>query len=109
MCSRRRSHRAILPWRAARPGDAGNRVTGRVAMTLMLSMSIVLSNALGIPAWAEGFPGGIGDALGPFYQPAPGAGRAPIGGRAPGPKGASTARDGDEVASHADATRHTPR
>jgi hypothetical protein len=78
----------------------------KCAMTLMLSMSVVFSNALCVPAWADGFPGGIGDALGPFYKSAPGAGRVPIGSRHH--KGASAVRHWNEIAVDASGLDHTP-
>jgi hypothetical protein len=51
----------------------------RRAMKLMLHILIVSAHALCLPAWADGFSGDIGDALGPFFKPAPGAVRTPDG------------------------------
>ena len=76
------------------------------AMTLMFSMLIGFSNAVWVPAWADGFPGGIGDALGPLYKPAPGAGRAPIGGHRH--KAASAVGHWNEMAIDASGLDHTP-
>ena len=76
------------------------------AMTLMSSMLIVLSNAFCVPAWAEGFPGGLDDALGPFFKAAPGAGRAPIGSRRH--KAASAVHHWNGIAIDASGLDHTP-
>jgi PAP2 superfamily len=76
------------------------------AMSLVFGVAISLSNVLCSPAWAEGFRGGIGDALGPLFHPAPGAEHAPPGSRRHG--AISVVAHWNEVAIDASGLDHTP-
>jgi hypothetical protein len=78
----------------------------KCATTLISSMLLAFSSALCVPAWADGFPGGVSDALGPFYKPVPGAGRAPTGNRHH--QAASVVRHWNEIAIDASGLDHTP-
>ena len=72
----------------------------------MLGVLIVLAPALCVPAWADGFPGGIGDALGPLFHLAPRAAHDPKG--TGSPKATSAVSHWSGVAIDASGLDHTP-
>jgi hypothetical protein len=76
------------------------------AKSLMFGVSIALSSAFCVPAWAEGFRGGFNDALGPLYHPAPEARHAPIDRRHHGDT--SVVSHWNEIAIDASGLDHTP-
>ncbi len=78
----------------------------KCAMRWVMGVFMVLSCGLCVGVWAEGLPGGVGDALGPFHQPSPAAKRAPTD-RGPH-KNVSAVRHWNEIAINASGLDHSP-
>ncbi len=76
------------------------------ALPLLLGVFSACSGALCVPAWADGFPGGIADTFGPFNHPAPGADHAPSSSRHH--RATSVVGRWNEIAIDASGLDHTP-
>jgi hypothetical protein len=73
---------------------------------LLAILLIVFSSNVSAPVWADGIGASIGDALGPFHNPAPGANRAPI--TRHHHQASSAVRRWNEIAVDASGLDHTP-
>ena len=80
----------------------------KATRTLIASALIPVLVSLALSAWAQGFPGGHPEALGPYFGAAPRLGQAPS--REPSPHGAATRRlrHWNEVVINASGRDHTP-